>query len=153
MPIKLLINKLYKQDYALWLETTIEQLNSRDFSELDLENLLEELEDLGRSDKRALKSLLTRLLEHLLKFVYWHSEREYCQNSWRAEIRTFRIQIKDLLKESPSLNTYLVNIFDQCYNNARAVILDLTGLSASVISENNFISLEKVLDEDWFPIY
>uniref|UniRef100_UPI00313E1DC6 DUF29 domain-containing protein n=1 Tax=Crocosphaera sp. Alani8 TaxID=3038952 RepID=UPI00313E1DC6 len=52
---------LYNQDYNLWLETTIEQLRLEKFSQVDLENLIEELESMGRSDKRGLKSLLTRL--------------------------------------------------------------------------------------------
>ncbi len=81
----------YDQDYHLWLEKTIEQLRSHQFSEMDLENLIEELESMGKSDKRAIESPLTRLLEHLLKYAYWKSEREYNIRGWRGEIRNFRI--------------------------------------------------------------
>lgn len=62
---------LYEQDYHLWLQTTIEQLRQSQFSLVDWENLIEELESMGRSDKRAMINLLTRLLEHLLKLAYW----------------------------------------------------------------------------------
>ncbi|PSF37143.1 hypothetical protein C7H19_11955 [Aphanothece hegewaldii CCALA 016] len=56
---------LYNQDYALWIETTLEQLRDEKYSAVDWVNLFEELEDMGKSEKRALSSLLIRLLEHL----------------------------------------------------------------------------------------
>ena len=86
---------LYDQDYQLWLETTIQQLHSGEFTHVDWENLLDELESMGKKNKRAVKSLLTRLWEHLLKLCYWESEREYNTNKWQAEITTFRQQIRD----------------------------------------------------------
>ena len=52
--------KLYAQDYPLWLETTLEQLRKREYSQVDWENILEEIEGMTRRDKRVLKSLLTR---------------------------------------------------------------------------------------------
>jgi hypothetical protein len=67
---------LYEQDFYLWIRTTINQLQARQFERVDLENLLEELASMGRSEKRTIKSLLTRLLEHLLKLKYWQAERE-----------------------------------------------------------------------------
>ncbi|MFM7479177.1 MAG: DUF29 domain-containing protein, partial [Microcystis aeruginosa] len=56
---------LYKQDYYLWLEKTISLLENRQFSELDLENLIEEIKDMSRRERQKLESLLTKLLEHL----------------------------------------------------------------------------------------
>jgi hypothetical protein len=142
---------LYEQDYYLWLQTTIKKLRSGQFSTLDLENLVEELESMSRSDKRALKSLLTRLLEHLLKLAYWKSEQEYNQRGWKGEIRTFRIQIKDLLKDSPSLKPYMTEIFEKCYSNARSIMIDVTGLPSNTFPQSDFATLEQVLDEAWFP--
>ncbi|NCR99441.1 MAG: DUF29 domain-containing protein, partial [Microcystis aeruginosa L311-01] len=68
------ISNLYDRDYQLWLENTINQLRQGDFQGVDWQNLLEELADLGKSERRALESLLTRLLEHLLKLTYWQSQ-------------------------------------------------------------------------------
>jgi hypothetical protein len=144
---------LYEQDYYLWLQTTIEQLRSGQFSVLDLENLIEELASMGRSDRRALENLLTRLLEHLLKLAYWQSEREYNQRGWKGEIRTFRIQLQKLLKESPSLKPYIADVFDECYQNARSVIIDVTGLPSDTFPQSMSASLEQVLDQNWFPDY
>ncbi len=73
------IPNLYDSDYQLWLESTINQLRQGDFQAVDWQNLLEELADLGKNNRRALKSLLTRLLEHLLKLTYWQSQRDYNQ--------------------------------------------------------------------------
>ncbi|MHC5832348.1 MAG: DUF29 domain-containing protein, partial [Nostoc sp.] len=81
---------LYDQDYYLWLKTTINQLRAGQFSSVDLDNLTEELENMGRREKRALKSLLIRLFEHLLKLTYWDKEREQNEGHWKGEIRTFR---------------------------------------------------------------
>lgn len=58
---------LYDKDYQLWLEQTIAQLQTQDFSDIDLENLIEEIKSLGKRDKRAICSYLMRLCEHLLK--------------------------------------------------------------------------------------
>ncbi|MDJ0524240.1 MAG: DUF29 domain-containing protein, partial [Microcystis sp. M53600_WE12] len=110
---------LYEQDFYLWIRTTINQLQARQFERVDLENLLEELASMGRSEKRTVKSLLTRLLEHLLKLKYWGAERERNEGHWKGEIRTFRLDILDELKDSPSLKPYLLEIFDECYLSAR----------------------------------
>lgn len=139
---------LYEQDYALWLETTIAQLRQGNFSSVDWENLLEELESMGKSEKRLLVSLLTRLLENLLKLVYWESERERCERGWKAEITTFRNQIQKLLKDSPSLKPYLQEIFNECYLDARESMSLLIGVD---LPPSFSATLEQVLDKAWFP--
>ncbi|HLO88388.1 MAG TPA: DUF29 domain-containing protein [Nostocaceae cyanobacterium] len=144
---------LYEQDYYLWLRTTINQLRTGQFSAVDLDNLLEELEDMGRSEKRAIKSLLLKLLEHLLKLKCWDSERERNQGHWQAEIRTFRIQIKDELADSPSLKPYILEIFDKSYQEARKLASDRSQLPIDKFPLIPIGSLEQVLDENWFPEY
>jgi len=115
---------LYTQDYYLWLKTTINQLRAGHFSGVDLQNLIEELESMGRREKRAIKSFLIKLLEHLLKLQYWDAERERNEGHWKGEIRTFRREIKDELTDSPSLQPYILEIFDECYEKARAEASD-----------------------------
>jgi Domain of unknown function DUF29 len=144
---------LYDEDYYLWIKTTINQLRSGQFSVIDLENLLEELETMGRSEKKTLKSLLTRLFEHLLKLQYWSTERERNQGHWKGEIRTFRYEIKDQLKDSPSLKPYILEIFDECYEKARLQVSDRSQLPLDIFSIIPISSLEQILDENWFPEY
>ena len=145
------ISNLYDSDYQLWLENTINQLRQGDFQGVDWENLLEELEDLGKSERRALESLLTRLLEHLLKLTYWQSQRDYNQAGWKKEIRNFRIQIKKILKESPSLKLYLREILQECYLDARNLLIDETELDASIFPLEVLANLEEILDQNWLP--
>ncbi|UUO16170.1 DUF29 domain-containing protein [Dolichospermum heterosporum] len=63
---------LYEQDYLLWIEDIVHKLRNRDIEGLDIDNLIEEIEDLGRSDKRELENRLAELLEHILKRNYVH---------------------------------------------------------------------------------
>ncbi|WOB67691.1 DUF29 domain-containing protein [Microcystis aeruginosa] len=145
------ISNLYDRDYQLWLENTINQLRQGDFQGVDWQNLLEELADLGKSERRALESLLTRLLEHLLKLTYWQSQRDYNQAGWKKEIRNFRIQIKKILKESPSLKLYLREILQECYLDARNLLIDETELDASIFPLEVLANLEEILDQNWLP--
>ncbi|MGB7442662.1 MAG: DUF29 domain-containing protein [Coleofasciculaceae cyanobacterium] len=141
---------LYNQDYQLWLETTLQQLRSGEFTHVDWENLLDELESMGKSNRRAVKSLLTRLWEHLLKLGYWESEREYNRNKWKAETTTFRQQIRDELLDSPSLKPYLSEIFAATYLDAKKVMARLMDKPINFFPEEPPASLEEVLKEDWF---
>lgn len=145
------ISTLYEQDYQLWLETTIQQLQSKEFIHVDWENLLDELESMAKKNRRAIKSLLTRLWEHLLKLSYWEAEREYNANKWKAQITTFRQQIRDELSDSPSLKPYLSGVFSDTYLDAKKVIARLMDSPLSFFPEEPPASLEEVLKEDWFP--
>ncbi|MBX9259006.1 DUF29 domain-containing protein [Desmonostoc muscorum CCALA 125] len=144
---------LYDQDYYLWLRMTINQLRAGQFLSVDLENLLEELETMGRSEKRAVKSLLIRLFKHLLKLIYWNGERERNQGHWKGEIRTFRREIKERFKDSPSLKPYILEIFDECYQDARTEASDRSQLAVDIFPLIPIGSLEQILDENWFPEY
>ncbi|MEH1938191.1 MAG: DUF29 domain-containing protein [Nostoc sp.] len=144
---------LYDEDYYLWLKTTINQLRARQFLSVDLDNLLEELETMGRREKRSIESLLIKLLEHLLKLKCWDKERERNEGHWKGEIRTFRREIKKALKDSPSLKPYILEIFDQCYQDARAEASDRSQLSIDIFPLIPIGSLEQILDENWFPEY
>ena len=169
---------LYDKDYQLWLEQTIAhprrfanaQLQTQDFSHIDLENLIEEIKSLGKRDKRAICSYLMRLCEHLLKVKYWEQERETCiqirnrvsclnlceETEMLLEtrflnIRNFRLQIQLILKDSPSLKNYLQENFIQEYQNGRKLFLDATGMKSDMIPAEPGFNLEQVLDENWLP--
>jgi hypothetical protein len=142
---------LYEQDYYLWIEKTISLLENRQFSELDLDNLIEEISDMGKSQRQSLKSYLTRLLEHLLKLAYWQSELEYNQRGWKNEIRNFRRAIKRIIADSPSLQPYLIEIFDNSFQEARISFIELSGMAENLVSLAPICTIEQALNEDWFP--
>lgn len=142
---------LYETDYSLWLEETIQKLQSQAFDAVDWENLIEEIASLGRSEKRRLESLLIRLFEHLLKLAYWEVEREHHRGHWEGEIINFRKQIKKELKASPSLKNYLLEIFDDCYQDGREIAAKRSQLPLETFPVEVIGHLEQILDEDWLP--
>ncbi len=76
-------DSLYDRDYQLWLQQLLDQLRSGDLANIDRENLINEIEDLGKAEKHAISNYLRRLCEHLLKVAYWESERENYLRGWR----------------------------------------------------------------------
>jgi len=97
------VNSLYEQDILLWVEETVAKLRARDFENLDLDNLIEEVESLGISQKKELISRLITLIEHLLKRLY--VDIPYDFNGWERTIRNQRNELQVLLKQVPSLKT------------------------------------------------
>lgn len=111
---------LYDGDFALWLEDVAAKLRSRDFDHLDIDNLVEEIESLGRSDKKELKSRLVTLLANLLKRLYIDSA--YDNRGWEITIREQRKELLLLLEQSPSLRGYFAEVFDGAYAIALAEV-------------------------------
>jgi hypothetical protein len=111
---------LYDQDYLLWTEDTVNQLRNKSFHRLDLANLIEEIEDLGKSQKRELKSRLGELLEHILKRTY--IDMPDCYRGWVESVDKQRILLRRLLKDSPSLKPYLLEVFDEVYADTLIVV-------------------------------
>ncbi len=142
---------LYDTDYNLWLEETVQQLQAKNFNAVDWENLIEEIASLGRSEKRRIESLLTRLFEHLLKLAYWESEKEYNRGHWEAEIINFRKQIHKELKASPSLKRYLTTVFDECYLDGRDIASKRSQLPLDTFPASPIGNVEQILDENWLP--
>ncbi len=93
---------LYKEDYYGWLRENVRLIREKKFSEIDADNLIEELESMGKSEKRELSSRLTVLLLNLIKWQYQAVKRS---TSWRNTIAVQRIDIRELLDDSPSLET------------------------------------------------
>jgi len=109
---------LYEQDFVIWIENTVEKLKAGNFSELDLEHLIDEVESLGKRDKRELKNRLITLFEHLLKRHY--VPMPDCYRGWEVTIRRTQSKLKDLLADSPSLGNLLEEIYLDCYQEAVA---------------------------------
>ncbi len=149
--LKQISKTLYDEDYNLWVLETVKQLENKNFNSLDLENLIEEVWDLSKRDKRKLKNLLRRLFEHLLKLKYWQDEIPRNEAHWRGEIRNFRQQIKDELEDSPSLKNYLSDILGECYQDARKIFSDKSKIPLHTFPEKAIATLEQVLDENWWP--
>ncbi|HAC63838.1 MAG TPA: DUF29 domain-containing protein [Cyanothece sp. UBA12306] len=140
--------KLYTQDYHLWLEETVQLLQNGKLSELDISSLIEEILDMTRRDKDALESNLIILLMHLLK---WKYQPEKQSGSWRGSIREHRRRIGKAFRNSPSLKRYFAEVFDESYDEARKQAADETELSLDTFPENCPFEVEQILDPEYLP--
>ncbi len=142
---------LYEQDFNLWLNETVRKLKSGNLNDLDLENLIEEVEDFGNSNKYALSSYMRQLLRHLLKIQYWESERDYCLRGWDVEVANFRSEIKSLLKRSPSLRNQCLETFEEEYRMSYEIFLKESQVNSSIVPKLPPFTLEQALDPNWQP--
>lgn len=146
-PIHPLTNSLYEQDLYLWTQQMTVALQTGQLDQLDLINLAEEIASLGRSEKRELRNRLQILLMHLLK---WHYQPHQRSHSWQSTITEQRIQISELLQDSPSLVPHLSTLFDNCYQKAREMATAETHLSRPTFPETSPYTLAETLQFDFW---
>ena len=130
--IKIPTTDLYNQDFVLWVDETVKQLQDQDITHLDWEHLIEEIEALGSEQRRKVQSYLKQLLIHLLLYRYWLAEKERCERGWRDEIENFRDELEDLL-ESKTLYQHCQAEMHKMYTKARFRAIQKTGLEPSQI--------------------
>ena len=139
---------LSEHDYHAWLLEQAARLRARQFGQIDYEVLAEELEDMGRSERRAVESHLKNLLIYLLK---WAKQRERRSGSWRDSIDNARDALADLLQDSPSLRPQLPEFVKRQYPRARRSAANQTGLAVATFPGTCPFRLEEILDADFFP--
>ncbi len=110
------VETLYDRDFALWIDETVKQLKSGNFSEIDLANLIDEVESLGKRDKRELESRLTTLFEHSLKRCYVPLPE--CYRGWEVTLNRSQQKLNRILRDSPSLKLFLIEVYSDCYQDA-----------------------------------
>ncbi|MBV9862680.1 MAG: DUF29 domain-containing protein [Alphaproteobacteria bacterium] len=152
------VKTLYVEDIVAWAEQQAEALRvaarTGSNQQLDWENLAEEIEDLGRSYRSSLKSHLRRIIHHLVKLQ--HSPAVEPRNGWRRTIRVARVQVRDLLDESPSLQREVGRIIQAIAKSAiELAIADLDehdeiGAVEALVVRRSSYSEEQVLG-DWLP--
>ncbi len=138
----------YSGDFNRWTEHTARLLREGRWREVDLAHLIEEVEDLGKSERRGISSQLTRLLLHLLKWQFQPARRS---DSWLDSIADSRLQIELAVRDSPSLRAYPPEQLAQCYALARRGAAKQTGMPASEFPEECPYTLADILNEDWLP--
>jgi len=138
-----------KTDAAAWAEEMAALLESRDYANLDIAGLAEELRDLSRSRFDELRSRLRILIAHLLQRQYQPAKGS---GSWRSTITTQRFDIADMLKESPSLGTRLQPEFTEVWYRATVQAADETGIDIEKFPAECFWDLQtEILLSGWFP--
>jgi Domain of unknown function DUF29 len=133
---------LYETDFLLWLEQQSAALGARQWKDLDVRNLLEELEGLATSRHHELRSRMRVLLQHLLKMKYQPAQTT---GSWRATVRDQGAEIALLLEESPSLRRLIPQAIAKEYPIARRNAADEAGMPAEQFPKECPVSLDEIL--------
>ncbi len=141
-------NELYESDFYVWTQEQARLLRERRFDELDLENLIDEVESVGRSDKRQIESRLEILVAHLLK---WKSQPGGRGGSWISSIFEQRRRLMRLVEDSPSLREFLRQEVSNGYTAARLLAARETGIAFGLFPEHCPFTPEQVLDLEFFP--
>jgi Domain of unknown function DUF29 len=133
---------LYDTDFYTWATQTAQLLKEQRFSELDLENLIEEIEDLGRSEYRALGARLEVLLVNLLKV---RCQSEMHTKSWDLTIREQRLRIQRLLRDNPGLKPKLPQAWEDAWEPALIQAQKETDLDATAFPLTNPFVLNEAI--------
>lgn len=139
---------LYERDYYLWVEQQTRLLADCRLDELDVANLIDEVGDLGRSQKRSISTSLVVVLRHLLEHQYQPRRRS---RSWLASIEEHRRHLRDDFEDSPSLRDYALERFEEAYQDARRQAAIETGLPVEKLPDRPPWSLEQTLDRRFLP--
>ena len=139
---------LFEADLYGWSREQARRLRLLKPDGIDWDNVAEEIESLGRSDKVALASNLNIVLQHLIKWRYQPAKRKA---GWRSSIREHRRRIERLVAESPSLASFPAQILAAEYAKARDDALDETGLKGSAVPVRCPFTAEQVLDIAFLP--
>ena len=138
----------YKTDFFAWTQEQSTLIRAKRWSEIDVEHLAEEVEDMGKNERRSLESRLEILLMHLLK---WQVQKDRRSNSWRRTIKDQRRRLEKLLSENPSLKVELLEFVEDVYPSAIVASANEAGLDDENFPVNCPYSVEQVLDSNYLP--
>ena len=147
-PVRKPKNVGYDQDFSAWSEEQGRLLKARSPLDLDWDNLAEEIETLGRSERSEIRSRLVVLLLHLLKWEFQPTKRK---PGWRASIVEARDQLNEQLVASPSLRSYPVQVLRKQYEIARLKAADDTRIAVGKFPERCPYEMSQILDEAFYP--
>ncbi|KJR41763.1 protein of unknown function DUF29 [Candidatus Magnetoovum chiemensis] len=139
---------LYERDFYQWSLKTAELIRQGRFAELDIENIAEEIESLGRNNKRELLSRLSVLIMHLLKWQYQSKKRS---GSWVSTIGTQRKEIMFLLKDNPSLKYGIEAVIEEAFKAAATQFEKETRIPKKILPEVCPYTWEQLSDDDFMP--
>lgn len=139
---------LYTTDYVQWIESTVAKLRQQDYGNVDWQNLIEEIEDMGRSERKSLKSNFIVILLHLLK---WQYQPQMRGGSWAGSMVEHRRRVRDAIADSPSLKPYLEESYPDWYGDAVRQAIAETQLDPKAFPAVCSYSLSEILDFDFLP--
>ncbi|MEB3881859.1 DUF29 domain-containing protein [Lyngbya sp. CCY1209] len=141
-------NQLYEDDFYTWSLQQAQLLREKQFDRVDWENVIEEIEALGRSEYRAFVSAIEQLTLHLLK---WQYQRDYRSPSWRHSIDKQRIAIERIIEDNPGLQSRLDEAISKGYKYGRKGAIKETFMDAKIFPEVCPYTWEELTDDNFFP--
>ena len=145
-------SELYEHDYYAWVQGQVDALRQRRIEDVDWENVAEEIEDLGKSQRQSAESHMIRLLEHLLKLQYAGGTiRKNNARGWQLSVRDARLVVRKLLDQNPSLRPQLAGMLPYAYQRGRLAALRKARLPDHAIPESCLWAVEQVIDDDFLP--
>jgi Domain of unknown function DUF29 len=141
-------SNLYDNDFYAWTQEQASLLQNRQWSQLDLANIIEEIESLGRQERRELSNRLGVLIGHLLK---WQYQPQLRSRSWLTTIDLQRLEIVDLLADNPSLKPELEAALERSYLKATKLAVQETDLPKRTFPKACPYRLSEVLDDRFYP--
>ena len=138
----------YEEDVYGWAIHTAELLRNKIMSEVDFDNIIEEIEALGRSEKYELINRLSLIISHLLKWQYQPSHRT---RSWDLTLKEQRRMSKTHFKDNPSLKAKLDEILEDAYYIAKLKAERETFLSETTFPEKCKKKKKKIMSEEFYP--
>ncbi|MDO9169263.1 MAG: DUF29 domain-containing protein [Methylobacter sp.] len=138
----------YQTDYYGWTVEQADLLKTGHWQEIDIKNLIEEVESMGRSEKRSLESRMIVLITHLLKWQYQPVRRG---KSWELTIKAQRVSCLDVLEDNPSLKSKLDELFFKAYYRAKLEAAKETGLDEDDFPEESPYTLSQLFDNNYYP--
>jgi Domain of unknown function DUF29 len=135
---------LYDQDFYAWTQRQVELLQAGRWNELDIENLIEEIESLGKQQRQELRNRLGVLLGHLLK---WRYQPEARSRSWTATIREQRRRIQEHVQDNPSLKSYLPEAITRGYQDGLDLVERETPIEMETLPQTCPFSLSEIFEE------
>lgn len=144
----LAVGNLYETDFHAWGRQQAQAIAAREIQALDLDNLIDEVESVGRSQRAAIESHLRVLIIHLLKF---RCQPERATVSWRITLRNQRLSIERLVRRSPSLADFPARVLCEAYADAVRGAAQEMGLPESAFPAACPFALTQILDPDFLP--
>jgi hypothetical protein len=139
---------LYESDFYAWTVKQAALLRSRQWAQVDLSNLIEEIESLGKQQRQELRNRLSILIGHLLK---WEYQTQHRSRSWLATLRIQRLDILELLADNPSLKPYLEEALQTAYLKSVALAVRETNLPERTFPKDCPYELSEVLSDCFYP--
>jgi len=140
--------QLYETDFYGWIQNQADSLRARNLSNIDYDNLIEEIESMGKSQQRALESRLEVLLMHLLK---WQFQPALRGASWMFTIKEQRRRLVDHLKKNPSLKSKIPEAQEIAYSYAVFGASRETGMDESSFPPECPWTFERAMSPDFWP--